>query len=122
MVEDVGPIGSVAANDVIRGTLKSQGDDGTAPREIEHFLFIDPDALDPMRVDNLAEEMAERGFDAKVLEDEDGHESLALVHTDVVVGQEFDEVTEWLAQIMPPLGWTYDGWNCSDVSKNMPEQ
>jgi|AntRauMFilla1563_2_1112583.scaffolds.fasta_scaffold25773_2 hypothetical protein len=116
--EDIAPqIGSPASNDVVRANLAQHGDDGTAPRDVEHFCYPDPSVEGAASQDEVVLVFQKKGFLVELLagEGDDEPDWLQMKHHSEGASVGFDLVTEWFLLRLNSLGWIYDGWSCSVV-------
>jgi hypothetical protein len=107
----------VSNNEAVREQLRSNGDDGSQPREVSHFAY-------PVSGKEFAEAKVvadalihDFGMSVKATAADGG---LAFDHVAAVASQEFDILTTRLSLRLAASGWTYDGWGCA-VANNSGE-
>lgn len=93
-------------SDMIREALAAQGDDGTRPRNVLHYVFPDP-ARDPAGDARLIAALARFGVAARLTASAEG---LILEHEVPVAAPGFDALVAEIAAAVWAEGWYYDGW------------
>ena len=96
---------TVKKNGEVREALASNGDDGTIPRNVRHFLY--PAFFPDRKRDQIASRLSELGFSTRYAECDHG---LIVEEDREVASGDFDNLTEALAKMMREQGWEYDGW------------
>jgi len=98
------------ANDKLRAALAREGDDGTAPRHVLHFVWPEPGGEKHATVvlDYLV---------AKGLSVDPGKANKGYIgeETREVASAGFDTRTAELKTATQGWGWAYDGWECAVI-------
>lgn len=110
LFEDVAPVmpGSSEANDNLRCWLSRQGDFGSTPRTVLHYVYPRDAAARSARGE-IAAELRRWGF---VTGDALQRDGLVLQHEAAVASKRFDALTADIVDLLTAYGWDYDGWEC----------
>ncbi|MBS0573907.1 MAG: hypothetical protein JSS08_11715 [Proteobacteria bacterium] len=100
-----------ALNDDVRKNGLLQGDDGTEPRIVDHYVYPRSAARDFVL---MKEAMAGLGFVVRETNDGTG---LILSRNDATAGRKFDVLTATVDVMMRDSDWQYDGWEAPIVRK-----
>jgi len=95
-------------NDHMRTALAKEGDDGTAPRQVRHFVH--PVAGGATNATVVHEFLVMNGFS---VEPESAKEGFFAKERREVASPDFDARTIMLTKSMAQWNWTYDGWECA---------
>ena len=99
-------------NNRVRRLLDKEGDNGAAPREVDHWVVF-PTAEDR---DAFRAEVEAENFRVTLIED-DPEKPFGLLLQRRDIPDEIDDVTWPLRELAGTRGGTYDGWGCETVPK-----
>lgn len=95
-------------NDKVRAALAKEGDDGTKPRHVRHFVH--PAAGGATNATVVHEFLVLNGLK---VDPEAAKDGFFAEETREVASSDFDARTAMLTNSMAQWNWKYDGWECA---------
>lgn len=92
----------------MRHVLEQQGDNGTAPRKVDHLAYFASES----DLERFSQYVTEKGYTVLDPPDED---AIAFSKDSSVVGCEFEKEIADLRAKANELDGQYDGWGCTIV-------
>lgn len=107
------PTDQLGRNETVREGLRLAGDDGTAVRDVRHYLYKSDGGKAASSLRVMKRKLKPFGFDIYPTVTEPG---LVLTHDSEIASAKFDALTIRLEQLADANGWLYDGWEALRVS------